>query len=102
MKFTRKQYLNKECSHNEYYGQFVSPGLVDMVSCMIGEGRIKRSSDPHFNDIPLRDWDSLNGLIREYCGRSIAEANGTGGISLSDTVSVAKAAARQIKEDLKS
>ena len=94
---TRTQYMNKEISHNEYYGQFATSGVIDLVRAAIGEDKIKNSTDESFNDIPLRQWDNLNNSIRMICGRSIADANGTGGISLSDTVCVAKAAARKIR-----
>ena len=72
MKYNRKQYMDKECSHDEYYGQFVTASLCHTVSSAVGEDKIKRSTDPHFNDISLDQWDSLNGLIRMHCGRSIA------------------------------
>lgn len=57
--YTRKQYLNKECSHNEYYGQFVTPAWIDRVQRHIGADRVKRSTDPHLNDIHLKEWDNL-------------------------------------------
>ena len=95
---TRKQYMNKECTHDEYYSQFVNSNVIDAVNLCIGNDKILSSKCEHFNDIPLKNWDDMNLTIRALCGRSIANANGTGGISLSDTVCVAKAAARQIKE----
>ena len=95
---TRKQYINGDCTHDEYYGQFVSRGVILAVERMVGATRIVESQDQHFNDIPLHVWDALNAPIRHICGQSISEANGSGGISLSDTVCVAKQAAKQIKE----
>ena len=95
--YTRKQYMSKECSHNEYYGQFVDTSLRDTVKQFIGIERIMKSKDESFNDIELKRWDALAPLIRTHCGRSIARANETGGISLSDCVCTAKQAARQIK-----
>ena len=98
MKYTRQQYMNdKECSHAEYYGQFINYNIINAVKLCIGEDKIKKSKDPHFNDIPLNQWDNMKQTIISLCGRSIAEANGTGGISLSDTVCVAKQAAHQIR-----
>lgn len=99
MKYTRKQYMTKECTHREYYGQFVDSSLRHTVESIIGLDKIIQSNDEHFNDIPLKRWDNMAELIRLHCGSSIAQANGTGGISLSDCVCTAKEAAKQIKEN---
>jgi len=96
--YTRKQYMSKECSHKEYYSQFVCTSLRDTVKQFIGIERIMKSKDESFNDIPLKEWDNLAPIVRMHCGQSITKANGTGGISLSDCVCTAKAAAKQIKE----
>jgi hypothetical protein len=96
----RKQYMTNEVSHDQYYGQpaFCTPEVKSLVARFIGIGQIVKSTDPHFNDIPLLRWDALHTNIIGLVGKAIAEANGTGGISLSDTVCIAKAAARQLKE----
>lgn len=103
MQFNRKQYMAGEISHDDYYGQFVGASVLDLVSRAIGSDRIIRSEDEHFNDIPLSLWDALHPGIRRICGLAISESNsstssGSGGVSLSDTVCVAKAAARQIRD----
>lgn len=59
---TRKEYLN--CagtpeSHREYYAQFVDQRVLNLVKVGVGAKRIKASSDPHLNDIPLGTWDRL-------------------------------------------
>jgi hypothetical protein len=102
IKFNRAAYMANECTHAEYYDQFVSEGLMNAVGSAIGVKRIKESTDEHFNDIPLQQWDNLQGLVGAYCGSALAESNastsgGVRGISLSDSVCVAKAAARRIK-----
>jgi len=94
---TRKQYINEEATHKEYYGQF-APSLVRLVGDVIGREKIQASTDEYFNDIPLKRWDALQGSVMAICGAAIAEASG-GGVSLSDCVSAAKAAARLIRED---
>lgn len=94
--FTRKQYLDGLCDHATYYAQFVTPGVLRIVSRFIGADRIKRSTDPHFNDIKLGEWDNLHDTVRGHVAGQLREA-GHAGISLSDTVCVAKEAARQIK-----
>jgi hypothetical protein len=57
--FNRKQYMNHECTHDEYYSQFVNNAILSRVKSRVGEARIKGSTDPHFNDIPLAEWDSI-------------------------------------------
>lgn len=96
--YTRKQYMAKEVTHQEYYEQF-GQHLIALVANWVGEDRIKASTDESFNDIPLSIWDAMAPNVRQIVGRSIADANGTGGISLSDCVCAAKAAARMIRED---
>lgn len=92
-KFNRSDYMNEKCTHDEYYSQFVSEGLLNAVVARIGATRIINSNDKYLNDIELSSWDMLRDLVISYCGNAIAESNGSGGVSLSDTVCVAKAAA---------
>ena len=47
---TRKQYMNKECSHHKYYAQF-GQHLTGLITSRFGD-RIKNSTDEHFNNIP--------------------------------------------------
>ena len=97
---TRKQYLTNKVSHDQYYGQpaFCTPEVKSMVARAIGLKRILESTEPHFNDIPLERWDVLHPAVILLVGNALREANGTAGIALSDTVCVAKSAARQLKE----
>lgn len=95
--YTHKDYMAKKCSHDEYYGQF-GKHLISLVSRTIGVDKIKASTDPHFNDIPLQQWDNLAPAVHLTVGRMLSEANGSGGISLADCVCAAKAAAKIIKE----
>lgn len=92
----RSRYMNKEVTYHEYYGQFVTDAIKDRVVNAIGLARIVGSTDEHFNDIPLKEWDALHDTIVLLAGRHIAAANG-GGLSLSDTGCVAKTAARQVR-----
>jgi len=93
---TRKEYMAGKFTHREYYGQFVTDAIKTLVRNHIGEQVIKRSEDPHLNDIPLRRWDNLHQAILSICGKAIASTT-TGGIRLSDTVCIAKEAAKQIQ-----
>lgn len=96
---TRAAYLSNPQEdpdiHDKYFGQFVVPSVKEYVRRTIGE-RILRSQDPkNFNDIPLRVWDSMHGVIVTICNAKVTEAQGYG-MSLSDSVCIAKAAARRI------
>ncbi len=95
---TRKQYMAKEVTHDEYYSQFVNDSVLSYVRDAIGKARILKSKDPHFNDIALSKWDRLAPSIRMMCGHAICKANESNGLSLSDCVCTAKQAARIIKE----
>ena len=95
---TRQNYLNGECSHREYYAQFVSEGVKNRVSQAIGDARIKASRDPHFNDIPLGEWDMVIGVFPANIANAMREAGDYP--TLSGAVCIAKEAARQIKESL--
>lgn len=93
--FTRSQYLDGVCTHNEYYAQFVNEPILDCVKGRIGVENIKKSTNKHFNDIPLRKWDDIIGItttqqkLMKELGESYTIAVG---------VCILKAAARIIKE----
>lgn len=91
--FTRQDYLDKKCSHREYYGQMVRHITKDMIGNHIGLLELLKCSSEFFNEIPLKRWDNLAPLLwvnfKKYgdvdtlCGR----------------VCILKEAARQIVED---
>ena len=102
---TRADYLAGKCSHDDYYSQFVTPAVLSRVKLYIGEKRIRQSSDPHFNDVPLVLWDHLNlqTAIHVETWRTANEYKGTPGKfpwSLSDSVCIGKRAAKIIKEQV--
>ena len=96
--------MAKECTHRQYYGQFVNDKLINYVSVNIGEKIIEASTDPHMNDIPMKKWDILN--ILNYIDKSaykIANNDKTvNGILWSPSVNVCigKEAARQYLDQL--
>ena len=97
--YTRKQYMDNEVSHAEYYAQF-GIHLIKLVENRIGKKRILKSNDPYFNDIPLAEWDMLESSVRRLVGGMLREYNGPkAGVSLSDCVCAAKSAARIIKSE---
>ena len=92
--FTRKDYLNKVCTHREYYAQFVIPPTMHQVLWVIGGDDIRASTDRSFNDIRLERWDRAT--INLPVGGDIKAAGDYW--TLAGLVCVAKEAARQWKE----
>ena len=99
---TRKQYMNKEFTFREYYGQFVTPAIVASVASYIGKDKLLASKDLHLNDIPMRLWDNAPWF---GMSRAVAEANKSThadksilAVSNCDKVCVLKEAARQFIE----
>ena len=99
--YTRQDYMNKTCTHTEFYGQFVTPAVVNAVKQVIGISRIMASSDEHFNDIRLDRWEALS--CKHIANiAAIRQAHnckpGIGFWSKNLNVCILKEAARQIKE----
>lgn len=105
--FTRHQYMTHECTHEQYYSQFVTPGIKAAIRNYFGTDNLVASTNPHFNDIPLTKWDMFigykaleNKLSPNHIFASIIaklkEANGSGGYSPSDFTCISKQAAREI------
>jgi hypothetical protein len=99
MMFTRQEYLKSKDpnAHRTYYGQFVNPNTIARVVNAIGKERLLKSTNPHFNDIPLAKWDLL-----------VPALPGSGGFTkagdfytLRGGVCLAKEAARQFVESIK-
>lgn len=88
--FSRQQYMSNECSHSEYYSQFITPSARLIVVNSIGRDRIISSTDPHFNDIPLYLWYKLSFPVK-----SLKEAGDF--LTLVGKVCIAKEIARQYK-----
>lgn len=92
---TRKDYIDGNATHREYYAQFVNEQTIAFVVRRIGASEIRESTDPHMNDIPLRLWDNLAGSLLPMA----TTFKSTGDCpSLSGYVCIAKEAARQFKE----
>lgn len=59
---TRKDLLEKRCTHREYYEQFVTPATRHSVLHAIGIDRLMwayKNGEGHLNEIPLREWDAI-------------------------------------------
>ena len=107
--FNRLKYIKGECTHQEYYSQFVNNHIIKLVVRKVGVQRILDSEDLHFNDIPLSEWDALNDAVRlcvnpvlwKSCNNVTYREEDRNKFlwSLSDGVCIAKAAAKIIKEN---
>lgn len=98
---TRAQYMADSAAlHHAYWLQFATPRTFALVENVIGKERIKASTDPHFNDIPLAIWDRCD-IISTANKAALVAADGCGGKkfrwSMSSNVCIAKACAKEIK-----
>ena len=66
--YTRQDYLNNNCTYQEYYDQFVNDDIKKIVLNAFGYEKIKKSysEDKNLNNIPLQKWDSL-GYFLNFC-----------------------------------
>lgn len=98
---TRTDYLNGRCTHHEYYSQFVTQAVKDLVTEHIGGADFlskKLVEDPNLNNIPLDIWDQVVTNHR-WVGGINEQGNGKKIYSLSNGVCVLKTAARMIVEE---
>lgn len=87
----REKYMSNEITHAEFYEWLASEiGLLPQ-DLPVSIDRVRESTDPHLNDIPLQGWDRRDPVIRGKAKRA-----GMQSWSLSDTVCVLKAYARKI------
>ena len=103
---TRADYRAGNCTHDEFYAQFVTPAILELVKSQIGEAKIKKSEDPNFNDIPLARWDILkDGIFLRLDKKKfkrLCSPDAPAGVmswSFSDSICIAKEAARQVKNN---
>ena len=103
--FTRKDYLEQKCTHREYWAQFVTKSMRDMVQRNIGLERLQSSTNEYFSDVTtLRDWDAMKNatftMLDQRKWRDIQYPEYTNphsiGWSLSDNTCLLKEAARQL------
>lgn len=98
--------MARRCTHRKYYAQFVNAEVKKLVKSAIPQ--FLRSTDPHFNDIPLPLWDQLTDVTRKTidiklwkAADSPTQPEGTYLWSLCCNVCILKEAARQLLEDCK-
>lgn len=92
--FTRKDYLDSNCTHEQYYSQFVNDQIKAIVSTFFGTKELKNAyaKDPSFNTIPLQQWDNLT--YRFSCDKALKERGDYS--TLAGKVCILKQAARMI------
>lgn len=100
---TRKEYLDLSRLGNgieafhQYYSQFVTPYVTEVVRMGIGEDIIRASKDVHFNDIPIKRWDELIPRVRHDISVRNEKLNGTRCVSVCECVCTMKTAAHIIR-----
>lgn len=100
---TRSEYLavplsEQGAAHRRYYGQFVNKPLICRVIQFIGADNLRKSTDEHFNDIPLGRWD----MLAHNIGPLAVSFQSLGDFpTLAGLVCIAKEAAAQYLENTK-
>lgn len=95
LKRERARYLAGEISHDDYYLWLAKQVGVYTAMVPFTPSELLSSTDPYFNDLPLRRWDSRHPIV-------IAQAHRLGlPWSQSDTVCCLKAVARRAVNQLR-
>lgn len=95
---TRSQYLAGQCSHREYYAQFVTPEIRAQVLARFPLKQLCGTSDQaHLNSIPLVSW---NGLTYSMRGVDTALRAAGDGPTQAGKVCILKEAAKQLIEQV--
>lgn len=93
---TRRQYMNCEYTHDQYYSQFVNEPIYHLVLRKFTAKRLADCSDQeYFNGIPNHLWDHMESSCRALVDKSLLKETGEGW-SYATCVCILKAAARQI------
>lgn len=92
---TRKMYLNNECTHREYYAQFVNEDILCLIRLWFSVEELRKAyeEDEHLNSIPLGKWDALAKSLT-LVKKLLIEAGDY--LTLAVGVCIAKEAAMQI------
>lgn len=94
---TRKEYLADSANlHRAYYAQFVTLHLRHHIAERIGMDRLRASTDPHLNDIPIQEWERLTWMMPLGAFNRMRATGDT--VTQSGMVCVLKEAARQAIE----
>lgn len=98
--YTRTQYLNKEVTFEEYYGQFVDSYTKRLVPASLEEIREAYQKDKHLSNIPLKRWDERAVYVNHWeLGVKLKEANEV--LTLAVQVCILKQSARELLKEHK-
>lgn len=101
--FTRTDYINKKCTQAEYYGQFVTTGVMALTGQYFSRAQLVEAvkSDEHLNTIPLSKWDALGRVfMNNSLGLSDLMKERGDFITQAALVCIGKAAAKKIVMEL--
>ena len=90
----KKEYMDGNKVHEEYYGQFVTDKVKQLVARTFSIPVLLDSKDPHLNDIPLKRWDFLVYYLGSSTDRKLRECGDW--LSLGTGVCILKQAAKQL------
>ena len=100
--FTHKDYvIERKCTHQQYYAQFVTEEIKMIVVLNFGLDTLKEAyqEDRTFNTIPLHRWDSLGIFLNVPIMHDKFKQH-QDFISQASIVCVLKEAARQVVRQL--
>lgn len=94
--FTRKDYLDKNCNHREYYSQFVTEYIKSIVASKFGLEKLQKAyrQDKNLNTISLDQWDHLTHRLPRSVAASLKEHGDY--LTLAGGVCILKEAAKQL------
>jgi hypothetical protein len=95
--FTKGDYSAKQCSFEDYYGQFVDSLICNFVRDTIGINRLDDSRDIFFNDIPNHVWSDLIPLVKGMLAPKLKDCGDD--VSNDTIICILKSAARRIKKE---
>lgn len=95
--FTRTDYLDGKCAHQQYYSQFVDERIKAIVLRRFDKATLAYhySKDTFFNTIALRTWDNMS--LPAYIVDKMKQAGDY--LTLAGQVCILKQAAREIVEN---
>lgn len=70
---TRQDYMQHRVTHRQYYAEIARLAGIKFEPNHSVVVRAKRSTDEHYNDIPLLVWDRLGYLARAGLTRAFKE-----------------------------
>lgn len=94
--FTRTDRLAGKCTHREYYAQIVRLAGLKFTDSHELVRDAKKSTDEHYNDIPLARWDMAAACAQSSITRALRQCGDC--FTLSGGLCTVKEAVRQVVE----